>query len=119
MTKINECPICYENIEGLQNTVTTSCGHSFHCSCLVQNVTKGNIGCPMCRMNLVNNSKKKDIDIRVRRKIIKGVLYYKQRDGNVLFDINTHEPVGNYDMINDDIIPMNRISENIVNMDVD
>jgi hypothetical protein len=120
MTQTTDCPICCEIIKGPQNIVITSCGHSFHCSCLVHHVAKGRINCPICRMNLVNNTEKKNTDIRVRRKIIKGVLYYKQCDGDVLFDIRTREPVGNYDMVNDDIIPIVNFSSYVENtVDVD
>ena len=43
-----ECPICYEEI-GLKNNITTECGHQFHASCIMKNVTLNGFGCPCCR----------------------------------------------------------------------
>jgi len=43
-----ECPICFENI-GDKNCLVTDCGHSFHTSCLMQNVSVNGFGCPCCR----------------------------------------------------------------------
>jgi hypothetical protein len=47
-----ECPICFENIETNNNCVTTECGHTFHCSCLLQNAAHNGFGCPYCRKEL-------------------------------------------------------------------
>lgn len=44
-----ECPICYDNIDEKKNCVTTECGHTFHCSCLMKNSAVNGFGCPMCR----------------------------------------------------------------------
>ena len=43
-----ECPICYEEI-GVKNNITTECGHQFHASCIMKNVTVNGFGCPCCR----------------------------------------------------------------------
>lgn len=43
-----ECPICYEEI-GLKNNITTECGHQFHASCIMKNITLNGFGCPCCR----------------------------------------------------------------------
>ena len=43
-----ECPICFDTI-GVQNNVTTECGHKFHASCLMKNVSVNGFGCPCCR----------------------------------------------------------------------
>jgi hypothetical protein len=43
-----ECPICFDTI-GFQNNVTTECGHKFHASCLMKNVSVNGFGCPCCR----------------------------------------------------------------------
>ena len=45
----SECPICYDDIDGKTNCVTTECGHTFHCSCLMKNSAVNGFGCPMCR----------------------------------------------------------------------
>ena len=44
-----ECPICMEKIEGDKNKLTTECGHTFHTSCLMTNVSKNGFDCPYCR----------------------------------------------------------------------
>ena len=50
MQSINECPICMDDIHmGQKNVVTTECGHMFHCSCLMQNVSHNGFNCPYCR----------------------------------------------------------------------
>jgi len=43
-----DCPICFEVI-GDKNCLVTDCGHSFHTSCLMQNVSVNGFGCPCCR----------------------------------------------------------------------
>jgi len=43
-----ECPICYDEI-GNKNNITTECGHQFHASCLMKNITRNGFGCPCCR----------------------------------------------------------------------
>jgi len=44
-----ECSICLENIVGVSNKVVTECGHTFHCKCLMKNVSFNGFGCPYCR----------------------------------------------------------------------
>lgn len=51
-----ECPICYDQIEGSINTVTTECGHKFHAKCLMQNVAHNGFGCPCCRAQMVERT---------------------------------------------------------------
>ena len=48
----NECPICMDDIDGLSNRVTTECGHTFHCSCLMRNTAHNGFGCPYCRTTM-------------------------------------------------------------------
>jgi len=47
--EIVECPICMDQIEGDRNKVVTECGHCFHTSCLMKNVSHNGFGCPYCR----------------------------------------------------------------------
>jgi len=47
--EIIECPICYDEIIASKNCVTTECGHTFHCSCLMKNSVTNGFSCPMCR----------------------------------------------------------------------
>jgi len=48
---MTECPICLISFEPESqiNKVTTECGHTFHCSCLMKNVAHNGFGCPYCR----------------------------------------------------------------------
>ena len=46
---IDECPICLEIVEPRANRVITECGHIFHCSCLMTNVSHNGFACPYCR----------------------------------------------------------------------
>jgi len=48
MTTI-ECPICMDDINVTKNCITTECGHCFHASCVMRNITHNGFGCPMCR----------------------------------------------------------------------
>ena len=48
MSTNEECPICFDKIEE-KNNITTECGHKFHASCLMTNITRNGFGCPCCR----------------------------------------------------------------------
>ena len=56
----SECPVCYEEI-GLNNTCTTTCGHSFCLNCLLQAYGTQN-ACPLCR-EVLNLNKKHDVGL--------------------------------------------------------
>ena len=43
-----DCPICFDSI-GEKNNITTECGHKFHASCLMTNISRNGFGCPCCR----------------------------------------------------------------------
>lgn len=47
---ISECPICYDSIS-TTNSATTSCGHRFHTTCLLQAAAIKS-SCPYCRTEL-------------------------------------------------------------------
>lgn len=57
-----ECPICMDTIEGLSNRVITECGHTFHCSCLMQNTAHNGFGCPYCRAKMAEEPEEDDDD---------------------------------------------------------
>ena len=57
---ITECPICMDAIEASKNCVVTDCGHSFHCSCLMQNAVYNGFGCPYCRTTMAPEPQLKD-----------------------------------------------------------
>ena len=58
-----ECPICLDDIiQGTKNTVTTECGHTFHCSCLMCNVSHNGFSCPYCRTIMAEETSTEDDD---------------------------------------------------------
>ena len=61
-TLVDECPICLEEIVGLKNRVTTDCGHTFHCRCLLTNIAHNGFGCPFCRAELADEVQDSDDD---------------------------------------------------------
>ena len=46
------CPICFEIIGCEQNCTITECRHTFHTTCIIQNVIIIGIRCPLCRINM-------------------------------------------------------------------
>ena len=61
-TLVDECPICLEEIVGLKNRITTDCGHTFHCRCLLTNIAHNGFGCPFCRAELADEVQDSDDD---------------------------------------------------------
>lgn len=45
----DDCPICFETLSGNTNHINTQCGHQFHASCLMRNITHNGFACPCCR----------------------------------------------------------------------
>ena len=56
-----ECPICLESI-GKTNCMTTSCGHTFHASCIIRNLHSSHL-CPMCRAPIDEEPKQSLVDL--------------------------------------------------------
>lgn len=56
-----ECPICFDCI-GEKNNITTECGHKFHASCLMTNVSLNGFGCPCCRTAMAETPEQEDDD---------------------------------------------------------
>lgn len=52
----NMCPICLDNIDLTINRITTECGHTFHCSCLMRNVLQNGFNCPYCRITMADEN---------------------------------------------------------------
>ena len=50
------CAICLENMENESAICTTECGHKFHSGCIFKAFSNKN-ECPLCRKQLVENSK--------------------------------------------------------------
>jgi hypothetical protein len=44
------------------NKVITECGHTFHCSCLMQNAVHNGFGCPYCRTTMAEEPEFSDED---------------------------------------------------------
>ena len=55
-----ECPICYDEIDIKKNCITTECGHTFHCKCLLQNAATNGFSCPMCRATMAEEPELSD-----------------------------------------------------------
>jgi hypothetical protein len=58
--ELGECPICYENQE-MVNVSVTRCGHVLHTSCLLMATWRSN-DCPMCRTVLARSENNSDAD---------------------------------------------------------
>ena len=57
-----DCPICFEVINLELNCLKTECGHQFHTSCMLQNVSHNGFGCPLCRNELVQKNDAEEAD---------------------------------------------------------
>ena len=55
-----DCPICFDAI-GEKNSIVTECGHKFHASCLMTNVSRNGFGCPCCRSAMVENVREEEV----------------------------------------------------------
>ena len=60
MTEQTDCPICFETIDGVKNSVTTECGHQFHANCLMKNISHNGFACPCCRSQMVEELEESD-----------------------------------------------------------
>ncbi|CAM9138380.1 unnamed protein product [Ectocarpus sp. 8 AP-2014] len=61
---IEQCAICRSDMTGNSNTCTTSCGHSFHFTCLARS-TRSSSFCPICRTDLaLSNTRDDDTEMR-------------------------------------------------------
>ena len=53
----HQCAICLDEIDMMQNAVSTGCGHQFHFTCLVQNMSVSSSStrnqCPLCRSTIM------------------------------------------------------------------
>ena len=47
-----ECPICFELIDNINDKISTQCKHNFHSSCFLTNVAYNGFNCPCCRTKL-------------------------------------------------------------------
>lgn len=49
----NECPICYDNENEIEQNIKLECGHKFHDKCILE-WCKNSLSCPMCRCNITD-----------------------------------------------------------------
>jgi len=63
-----DCPICMEVVSPEINSLITECGHTFHTSCLLNNVLHNGFGCPYCRRALVEEADADGVGIGMRRR---------------------------------------------------
>jgi len=68
-----ECPICYDCI-GDKNNITTECGHQFHASCIMTNISRNGFSCPCCRTLMANDVEEGDPEDDERTLIDEGTL---------------------------------------------
>jgi hypothetical protein len=57
---LGECCICFEPMD-MVNLAITECAHTFHFSCLCQNMKK-RVQCPLCRSELIENDEEEETD---------------------------------------------------------
>ena len=57
--QVQTCTICMDDIEECKNCTTTECGHTFHSTCIFQNLCH-RIECPMCRAELIELPEEED-----------------------------------------------------------
>ena len=69
------CSICLETINKNKNKVITNCGHTFHCICLIKNVSINGVACPYCRTNISEEEKIYE-EISVEETPNRGILEY-------------------------------------------
>ena len=61
MSTTIDCVICFEVI-GDKNCLTTECGHKFHTSCMMKNITVNGFSCPCCRTLMAEEEDMKTVD---------------------------------------------------------
>ena len=132
-----ECSICLECIDST-NKITTECGHTFHCNCLLKNTERNGYACPLCRTEMIEVVHNTDSDSdeegdyeddrdgdegdeeQYNDDILTSLRIFNQRlDGEPIEEITDEEPTrdeGGSEWLTDDIInghcsEVNNISE--------
>ena len=59
--QVQTCAICLDDIQECKNCTTTECGHTFHSTCIFQNLCH-RLECPMCRTELIAPLNEEDDD---------------------------------------------------------
>ena len=86
MTEPTECPICFDTIDGVKNSVTTECGHRFHANCLMKNISHNGFGCPCCRSQMVEEPDETDDDDSEHTSVVSDDEEIEQRSAIILDD---------------------------------
>lgn len=58
----NECGICFDTIEILEEKTKLKCSHRFHNSCLKEHIEKNGSICSVCRQNIEHDIEKEELD---------------------------------------------------------
>ena len=109
------CSICLETINKNKNKVITNCGHTFHCICLIKNVSINGFACPYCRTNISEEEKIYE-EISVEETTNRGILEYNHMNFVIIdnqtgmIDLRSNDEIIHY---NNEIIHNNY--ENIHN----
>lgn len=74
------CPICLDEFNETKNKTITDCGHKFHTSCLMENISLNGFGCPYCRKQLFKSTQNNNI-----REVIISDLNFIENE-NYIFD---------------------------------
>ena len=98
---INECPICLEHIECNKNIIVTECGHTFHCKCMMTNISHNGFSCPCCRTNMIDEDENEN----------------DEEDINDNTTDNTNEDTLSFinDLREDDMLRGYRLFNNVIN----
>lgn len=116
------CSICLETINKNKNKVITNCGHTFHCICLIKNVSINGVACPYCRTNISEEEKIYE-EISVEETTNRGILEYNHMNFVIIdnqtgmIDLRSNDEIIHY---NNEIIHNNyeNIHNNYENIDI-
>jgi hypothetical protein len=105
------CSICLEIINKNNNKVITNCGHTFHCICIMKNVSINGFACPYCRTNIAEDKKTMEEDNTMEE-------YYTTEEDSTSVEIsiiaNTNEDISEYRNIEYRNISVDNINFDII-----
>ena len=55
-----KCVICLDTLKKQRDVTVLPCGHAFHSKCMMENILKNNLKCPMCRSVFAHVQVKED-----------------------------------------------------------
>ena len=95
-----ECPICLEVI-GDTNVMTTACGHTFHTSCMIQNLRVSAV-CPICR-GVVDHARRNTHSISNEGELIFNFTEYSIETGEDILNVISRRNMAIVQTSNDDV----------------